>query len=569
MTVVTLPMPKRAIISVSDKTGIKEFAQGLVALGWEIISTGGTAKFLTENGIKVTPVADVTKFPEIMNGRVKTLHPAILAGILADQSKPTHLEQLEQLEIRPIDLVVVNLYPFEQVIQKNTDGFNNLRSQNLEAFENEAIENIDIGGPTMLRAAAKNFHSVAVVVDPHDYGTVLEELKKGDISLETKKRLATKVFAHTAKYDGAIANYFHSSLRATPSTSPGINSGSAAIPSNEIDSALPRNDFPDSLTLSFKKISDLRYGENPHQTAAFYRDADNGAEGIAGVEVLQGKELSFNNILDANAALNLIQEFDEPTAAVIKHNNPCGCAVAENITDAFTRAWDADPLSAFGGIVALNRTCTPEIAEALSKVFIEIVLAPDFTPESLELFKSKPNLRLLCLPRLNRHPALDAGSRNKRKDSKRVNGGLLVQDKDESVVTEKELKMATKKHPSKEEVYDMLFAWKVTKHCKSNAIVLAHNGATVGLGLGQTSRVGSVKIAIAQAMKQFNNVAVKQFVCASDAFFPFRDSVDELAKAGVTAIIQPGGSKNDGEAISAADEHNISMAFTGIRVFRH
>lgn len=648
-------MNKRAIISVSDKSGIKELAQGLIALGWEIISTGGTAKYLAENGIKVTPVSDVTKFPEIMDGRVKTLHPAILAAILADQSNHSHLEQLGQLEIRSIDLVVVNLYPFEETIIRHSDPepvegeespanagphtreilrpASPEREQGGQAQDDkEAIENIDIGGPTMLRAAAKNFHSVTVIVDPNDYIGVLEELKKGDVSLKTRKRLATKVFAHTAKYDGAIANYFSTSLRA--------NAGSVAIPTDEIASASPRNDFPDVFTLSFEKVSDLRYGENPHQKAAFYKDyRHSGAEqsgaiesrsypitsfqdpsasrmtagrNITDAQVLQGKELSFNNILDADAALNLIQEFDEPVCAIIKHNNPCGVAISpchsgpwspqaigdrishecgpQYINDAFTRAWSADPLSAFGGIVALNRPCTREIAEALSKVFIEIVLAPDFLPESLELFKSKPNLRLLklnyhpelCHPEPSRrtdearHPELVSGSRNKQKDFKRVSGGLLVQDKDESVVTEKDLKVVTKKHPSPEELRDMLFAWKVAKHCKSNAIVLARNGVTVGLGLGQTSRVGSVKIAITQTknvtlsrVEGLKNRETDKLTCASDAFFPFRDSVDELARAGVTAIIQPGGSKNDGEVISAADEHKLSMTFTGIRVFRH
>ncbi len=501
----------KALISVYDKNGIMEFAKELINLGWEIISSGGTAKLLAKAGVKVTTVEEMTNFPEMMDGRVKTLHPKIHAGILADRNESSHLQDAQEHNISMIDMVVVNLYPFAETISK------------ADVTEKQAVHNIDIGGPTMLRAAAKNYKHVTVVTDPGDYQRVLTELKTGKVSLELKRELVVKVFSLTSRYDDLIANYF---------------------------------DKNEKLNLEYKKVRELRYGENPHQAATLYQDDIIRETSVVDAEVLHGKELSYNNIMDADGALNLIKEFDRAAAAVIKHTNPCGCAVADDIDTAFLNAYAGDSLSAFGGIIVLNRDCTIKIAEAINKVFAEVVLAPDYEPAVLDILKKKKNIRLLKLGEIKTSGNVKA--------YRQVVGGMLEQDFDKSKVASDNLKIVSKKKPSKTELENLLFAWQVAKHVKSNAIVLVKDKMIVGSGSGQMSRVDSVDIAIKKAGDR-----VQRSVCASDAFFPFRDGVDTLAKAGITAIIQPGGSIKDKDVITAVDEHKMSMVFTGVRSFKH
>nr|PZN02388.1 MAG: bifunctional phosphoribosylaminoimidazolecarboxamide formyltransferase/inosine monophosphate cyclohydrolase [Bacillota bacterium] len=518
-------MIRRALISVSDKTGVVEFAKGLEKLGVEIISTGGTAKLLAESGVKVVPVSEITGFPEILDGRVKTLHPKVHGGLLAIRENEVHMRQIKDLGIEPIDLIAVNLYPFRQTIEKPGVTFE------------EAIENIDIGGPAMLRAAAKNHEGVIVICDPGDYSEVLEELKtKGDVGKNLRRKLALKVFEHTAFYDAMISDYLRKNIDAE-------EKGETDI-------------FPKNLTLAFEKVQDLRYGENPHQRASFYREAGDISGTIAGARKLSGKELSFNNINDADAALSLVLEFEEPCAVAIKHTNPCAVACGRDIHEAFLKAYEADPVSIFGGIVALNRTVDLKTAEALSEIFLEIVMAPGFEPEALELLKAKKNLRLL---------EVDIKKRKKAGwDIKKVSGGILVQDPDEKDFAKEDLKVVTRRAPTAQEMEDLLFAWKVVKHVKSNAIVLARDKVTVGIGMGQVNRIWPTQQSIAWAKDR-----AKGAVLASDAFFPFSDVVETAAAAGITAMIQPGGSIRDEDSIKAADEKGMAMVFTGIRHFRH
>jgi len=517
---------RTVLISVSNKTGITELAQELVDLGIEIISTGGTARALEEAGIKVTPIDDVTGFPEMMDGRVKTLHPKIHGGLLALRGNEEHMKSVKEHDIKLIDLVIVNLYPFAETIKK----------ENVKL--SEAIENIDIGGPTMIRSAAKNYQHVGVIVDPEDYNKVLTELKDGgELSLKTKEYLAQKVFSHTAYYDSLIANYL-----------------SKACPRQATGAA--RDKFPEKLTLGYEKVSDLRYGENPHQKAAFYKEAVLKETCIAQAKVLQGKQLSYNNIMDADAALNIIRDFKEPTCAVIKHTNPCGCSTQENIVQAFQKAYAADSMSAFGSIIALNRECNQEIAQEISKVFVEIVMAPKFSTQALEILSKKKNLRLLEIGEISR---ADDSS-----ETRKVVGGVLVRDTDRLIIKKQDLKIVTETKPSNEEVEEMLFAWKTIKHVKSNAILLTKDRTTVGLGAGQVSRVDAVDLAIKKAGDN-----LKGCVLASDAFFPFRDSIDKIAEVGIKLIIQPGGSIKDEEVIQACNEYGIAMVFTGNRCFKH
>ncbi|MGH2736605.1 MAG: bifunctional phosphoribosylaminoimidazolecarboxamide formyltransferase/IMP cyclohydrolase [Actinomycetota bacterium] len=503
---------KRALLSVSDKTGIVDLGRGLVELGFEVVSSGGTASALDDAGVPVTAVAEVTGAPEILDGRVKTLHPRIHGGILADRRKESHRAELEQHDIAPVDLVVVNLYPFEKAV----DG---------GASEDEAIENIDIGGPAMVRAAAKNWHSVAVVTSPADYDSVVDELRgSGEISLPTRRRLATEAFAHTAAYDAAITEYL----------------------SHEIEAFAPR------LVLPLEKVMDLRYGENPHQQAAFYRNAGR-LRGLAAAQQLHGKELSYNNLLDTDAAYKLSGELDEFGCAIVKHNNPCGVAVGASIDEAYVRAYECDTSSAFGGIVAMNTPCTRAAADEIVKIFCEVVIAPDFEPAALEALRAKKNLRILRAPRFELRDA----------ELRRVAGGLLVQSPDP--VDELEgAKVVTSAQPTDAQLADLRFAWTVAKYVKSNAIVLAVDRTAVGVGAGQMSRVESTRLAALRAGERARGT-----VCASDAFFPFRDGLDAAVEAGAVAVIQPGGSVRDDEVIAAAEEHGIPMLFTGRRHFRH
>ena len=510
----------RALISAYNKEGVIEFAQGLESLGWEIISTGGTYNLLKQAGLKnLKKVEEITGFPEIMNGRVKTLHPKIHGGLLADRAVPGHLAQAKKNQIGMIDLVAVNLYPFKETISR------------AGVTEQEAIENIDIGGPSMIRSAAKNFQHVYTVVDPDDYQEVISQLSlKSEKSIEFRRKLAVKAFSLTQAYDLMISNYF---------------SGGKA------------------LSLNFTKAGDLRYGENPHQRARLYKEAgiSNRMEGIIGAEILHGKELSYNNIIDADSALSLIVEFAEPAAAVIKHTNPCGCAVAQDINRAFKKAYAADAKSAFGGVIVLNRACTKEIAESINKVFAELVIATDYEDQALKILKQKKNVRLL---KIEDKRLKNLKQRSNLKDYKKIIGGILEQDIDDKIITEKDLKYVTPVKPSKSQLKDLLFAWKVAKHVKSNAIVITKNGVTIGIGAGQMSRVDSVEIAVQKGGDKISGAAL-----ASDAFFPFRDSLDKLAQSGVKSVIQPGGSINDNEVIQACKENKISMVFTGFRAFRH
>jgi phosphoribosylaminoimidazolecarboxamide formyltransferase/IMP cyclohydrolase len=510
---------KRALISVSDKTGIVEFAKALAEAGVEIISTGGTKTQLEQNGIPVIGISEVTGFPEILDGRVKTLHPAVHSGLLAVRGNEAHQAQMAELGLGYIDLVAVNLYPFQQTIAKPDVSWD------------EAIENIDIGGPTMLRSAAKNHAFVTVVVDSADYGEVIEQIRaQGDTTLETRKRLAAKVFRHTAAYDALISQYL---------------------------SAATGELLPERYTVTFEKIQDLRYGENPHQQAAFYRKPLAGGATLTNAEQLHGKELSYNNINDANAALQIVKEFDEPAVVAVKHMNPCGVGIGETVYEAYMKAYEADPTSIFGGIVAANRTIDEQTAAKLNEIFLEIVLAPDFTSEAVSILTKKKNIRLLKLGSLSSSSAPEPIITT-------VQGGMLIQDADVRRLTEADLKVVTERQPNEEELKQLLFAWKVVKHVKSNAIVLAKNNMTIGVGAGQMNRVGAAKIAIEHAGE-----AARGSVLASDAFFPMGDTVQLAAKAGITAIIQPGGSIKDEESIREANANGIAMLFTGVRHFKH
>jgi phosphoribosylaminoimidazolecarboxamide formyltransferase / IMP cyclohydrolase len=502
---------KRALISVSDKTGVVDFARGLAEAGFEIISSGGTAKALDEGGVAVHKVADLTGAPEILGGRVKTLHPAIHGGILADRRKDAHVAELADHGIDPIDLVVVNLYPFEQTVAR------------LEVTEDDAIENIDVGGPAMVRAAAKNWQSVAVVVTPDHYDIILDEIKdSGEVSLDTRRTLAVEAFRHTCAYDAAIIDYLGSD-----------------------------ETWPDRMVVSATKVMDLRYGENPHQEAAFY--STGAQQGLAATEQLHGKDLSYNNLLDTDAAYELVSELDEFACAIIKHSNPCGVAVASSIDEAYIRAYECDTTSAFGGIIALNSLCTRAAAEAISKIFCEVVIAPSFEIAALEVLSAKKNLRILQAP-------LFASSDI---ELRRVAGGLLLQTPD-GPDDATGAKVVTEAQPTDEQLADLRLAWTIVKHVKSNAIVLVKEGAAVGVGAGQMSRVESTQLAARRAGERAAGT-----VCASDAFFPFRDGLDAAVEAGAVAVIQPGGSVRDDEVIEAADEHGIPMLFTGRRHFRH
>ncbi|MBS1400643.1 MAG: bifunctional phosphoribosylaminoimidazolecarboxamide formyltransferase/IMP cyclohydrolase [Firmicutes bacterium] len=512
-------MKKRALVSVSDKTGVVDFCKRLSACGYEIVSTGGTAKALTDAGLPVVGISDVTGFPECLDGRVKTLHPAVHAGLLAMRSNPEHMSQLEKLGINTIDIVVVNLYPFKATISKPGVTFA------------DAVENIDIGGPTMIRAAAKNYQDVAVVVDPRDYERVLSELEAGGITLETKKYLQYKVFAHTAVYDSLISNYLAQQL--------GIR-------------------FPESVTFAYEKAQDMRYGENPHQGASYYNEEFIRVGSLSKAKQLWGKELSYNNINDANGALELVKEFDEPCVVASKHANPCGVGVGENIYEAYIKAYESDPVSVFGGILAINGIVDERTAAEINKIFIEIVIAEGYTPEALAVLKTKKNIRILELPDIR------ARREESAYDMKKVYGGLLIQDYDETLYDEADVKVVTKRAPTNAERKALLFNWKVVKYTKSNAIVIGKEDRTTGIGMGQTNRIWAAQQAIEHAGEE-----AKGSVMASDAFFPFPDCVEECVKAGITAIIQPGGSIRDQLSIDACDEAGIAMIFVGQRHFRH
>jgi len=516
---------KRAIISVSDKNGVVNLAKGLADNNVEILSTGGTARKLRESGVDVTEISEYTKSKEILGGRVKSLHPKIHGGILAIRDNAEHKKDLQDSGIEDIDLVVVNLYPFKDVIKK--------KDVSLE----EAIENIDIGGPTMLRSAAKNYKYVTIVTDPADYKSLVDELNanKGSISDETNFKLAVKAFSHVAGYDAAISNYL-SSLN---------NDGTS-------------NNLPSSFTLHLEKKMGLRYGENPHQEGAFYVESEITDACISNAEQVQGKELSLNNIYDTDSCFELVKEFSETACVIVKHNNPCGVATDDNITQAFLNAKECDPLSAFGGIISFNREVDEATAHEISKMFVEVVIAPAFTEKAYEVLSTKKNLRVLKTPEIK--PGKRTGY-----DMKKVNGGMLIQDIDSTSDDDfKDFTIGTKRQPTDEELQDMKLAWKVCKHVKSNAIIFAKDHKTIGIGAGQMSRVDAVKIAAMKAQ-----VSTEGAVLASDAFFPFRDGIDEAAKVGIKAIVQPGGSIRDEETIAAADEHGITMIFTGVRHFRH
>ena len=515
---------KRALISVSDKSGVVELARGLAALGVEILSTGGTAKLLQKEKLAVTEVSAYTGFAEMLDGRVKTLHPKIHAGLLARRDEAAHMEALRSAGIGPIDLLVVNLYPFEATVADPECRFD------------DAIENIDIGGPAMLRSAAKNHASVAAVVDPADYSRVLQEIRQhGEVGEATRFGLAAKVFAHTAAYDGAIANYLTS-----------------------LDEHRRRLPYAEVLSLQFCKIDDLRYGENPHQGAAFYRDPHPAPGSLARYRQLQGRELSYNNIADADAAWECVKSFAEPACVIVKHANPCGVAIGQDLRGAYAAAFRCDPTSAFGGILAFNRALDRETAEAIGKQFAEVIIAPRVEAEAQKAFSAKENLRVLEVPLSHEVQA---------HDYKRVGGGLLVQASDAALLDEKALQVVTRKKPSDSQRADLLFAWRVAKFVKSNAIVFCRDGATYGIGAGQMSRLDSVRVAAMKAQEA--KLELKGAVVASDAFFPFRDGLDALAAAGAAAVIQPGGSVRDAEVIAAADERGIAMLFTGMRHFRH
>ncbi|MCR4347806.1 MAG: bifunctional phosphoribosylaminoimidazolecarboxamide formyltransferase/IMP cyclohydrolase [Sulfuricaulis sp.] len=519
---------RRALISVSDKTGVVEFARTLKNHNIEILSTGGTAKLLADNGVPVMEVSDYTGFPEMLDGRIKTLHPKIHGGILGRRDLDSHAKTMRDHNIPPIDLVVVNLYPFEETVARKNCTLA------------DAIENIDIGGPTLLRAAAKNHGAVTVIVDATDYNLVVEEMKtrKGSVSDATRFHLATKAFAHTAAYDGAIANYLG---REQP--------GSA------------RADFPSTFSAQFIHAMAMRYGENPHQKAAFYVERRPTEACVATARLLQGKELSFNNIADADAALECVKSFEETACVIVKHANPCGVAIADTVLDAYKHAYVTDPTSAFGGIIAFNRPLDAPTAKAiLERQFVEVIVAPSVHDDAKPILAGKPNVRVL-------ETGAWGAARPPQLDYRRVTGGLLVQDADHGQITEKELKVVTRRKPNPQELSDLLFAWKVVKYVKSNAIVYCKEGRTIGVGAGQMSRVYSARIASIKATDA--GLEVRGCVMASDAFFPFRDGLDQAAEVGVSAVIQPGGSMRDKEVIEAADQHGIAMVFTGMRHFRH
>jgi phosphoribosylaminoimidazolecarboxamide formyltransferase/IMP cyclohydrolase len=556
---------RRALLSVSDKTGLVEFARALRGFGVELLSTGGTAKALRDAGLEVRDVSDVTGFPEMLDGRVKTLHPRIHGGILAVRDNPEHARALAEHGIEPIDMVVINLYPFEQTIAR--------QGVTLE----EAVEQIDIGGPAMVRSAAKNFNDVAVVTSLGFYGQVLDEMhvNGGALTLATRARLAKQAFIRTALYDTHIFSYLGRQL---PSESADVENLSVATSviveameafhkltlefinqllsdTNAVENAdEPAEEFPAEVSLPLTKLADLRYGENPHQSAALYETEEEGV-GIAQAEVLGGKEMSFNNYVDADAAWQLVCDFDEAACAIIKHMNPAGVGTSPSLEEAYRRALATDPVSAFGGIVAFNRKVDERAAGAVTEIFTEVVIAPDFDEAAVEVLKSKKNLRILRAGEARQPTGLDF---------KRITGGMLVQTRDTHRLTREDLKVVTRRAPTDEETAALMFAWTVCKHTKSNAIVYARAGQTVGVGAGQMSRVDSVRIGAMRAQ-----LPVAGSVLASDAFFPFRDGIDEAAKHDITAVIQPGGSVRDAEVIAAADEHDLAMVFTGVRHFRH
>jgi len=516
----------RALISVSDKTGIVDLAKGLVSLGIEIISTGGTYAKLKESGVPAIEISELTGFVECLDGRVKTLHPAVHAGLLAMRSNPSHMKQLADLNIETIDFVFVNLYPFKATILK--DGVTRA----------EAVENIDIGGPTMLRSAAKNYQDVAVVVDPRDYEKVLTELKlKKQVSLETKFYLMQKVFMHTSSYDTMIADYLKKQ----------------------------RNDqeLPETLTMTFEKVQDMRYGENPHQSAAFYREIGKKKGSITDAVQLNGKELSFNNINDTNGALELLKEFSEPTVVACKHGNPCGVGSAEQIFDAWKKAFEADKTSIFGGIVVVNREVTLAMAQEMKNIFLEVVVAPSYEKEALEVLTIKKNIRVLELK------DIEVPQDENAYDLKKVNGGLIVQTIDSKIYKEEDLKVVTDRAPSEGEMEDLRFAWRVVKFVKSNGIALAKDKQTIGIGPGQVNRIWPTKQSIEHAAELLGENVTKGAVMASDAFFPFDDCVEAAHQAGITAIIQPGGAGKDEDSIKKCNEYKIAMVFTGMRHFKH
>jgi phosphoribosylaminoimidazolecarboxamide formyltransferase/IMP cyclohydrolase len=516
---------RRALLSVSDKTGLLDLARALARRNVEILSTGGTARLLAGSGLTVREVSSYTGFPEIMDGRVKTLHPKIHGGLLGRRGVDEAVMALHQIE--PIDLLVVNLYPFAETVARPNCGYP------------EAVENIDIGGPAMLRAAAKNHESVAVAVDPADYLTVRDELEANDgcTSLATRSRLAAKVFAHTARYDTMVASYLGARHQ------------------------VPADRFPSTLPLVFDKAQDLRYGENPHQLAAFYRDPVPRGASISTARVLQGKELSFNNIADADTAIECVRQFEEPACVIVKHANPCGVAVAATPLQAYDRAYRTDPTSAFGGIIALNRELDASTASAIvDRQFVEVLAAPAVSEEAARVLAGKRNVRVLALGDLSRAPSGELEYRS-------VTGGLLAQTRDTGQINSSQLTVATRRKPTPAQIADLLFAWRVCKFVKSNAIVFAHQRSTIGVGAGQMSRVYSVRIAAMKAADE--KLEVRGSVMASDAFFPFRDNLDVAAEYGIRAVIQPGGSKNDPEVVAAADEYDMAMVFTGMRHFRH
>ena len=502
----------RALLSVFNKTGVTELAKSLHELGVEILSTGGTAKALRNANVPVSDVSDYTQFPEIMDGRIKTINPLVEGGILGLRDK--HTDDAKANNIKWIDLVVCNLYPFSDAVSRE------------DCDLAMALENVDIGGPTMIRSAAKNVGWVCVAVDPSDYSTITDELRSGEISFETRQRLSVKAFGHTAKYDTIIHNY------------------------------LKDEDLSDNFSLSFEKHSEMRYGENPHQSAAAYKIPGNNEPNILNATIHQGKQLSYNNIMDADGALACVREFDAAACVVVKHSNPCGVAVGNNLLDVYTRAFNADSMSAFGGIIAFNRTCTKDIADAITSVFVEIVLAPGFEPEALDVFKKKKNLRVLEIG--------EFGKRSKKSEVRNVDGGLLVQNTDTKILSKDDLTVMTKAQPSEQDIETALFTWRVLRHAKSNGILIAKENTTVGLGAGQVSRVDAVHMALRKGGEN-----VKGGVLASDAFFPFRDSIDAIKDSGIVLVIQPGGSVRDQEVIDACNEYGIAMVVTGIRCFKH
>ncbi|MGL4483805.1 MAG: bifunctional phosphoribosylaminoimidazolecarboxamide formyltransferase/IMP cyclohydrolase [Anaerovoracaceae bacterium] len=534
----------RALISVSDKTGVVEFARELEAMGYEIISTGGTCKLLKESGVDVQEVSSITGFPECLDGRVKTLHPKIHGGILARRDMKTHMDKLNELEITPIDIVAINLYPFKETIRKENVTIE------------DAIENIDIGGPAMLRSSAKNHKDVIVVCQPADYPLIIDSLKNSegkDLSYEIRKELAIKVYRHTAAYDAMISDYLYKSTL--------DNLSEETTKENEtISNRKEKTEFQDEYTVTFEKVQELRYGENSHQSAAYYKEIMPGKLDLVNAVQLHGKELSFNNINDVNAALECLKEFEETAVVAVKHANPCGVAVADTVLEAYLKAHDCDPISIFGGIVVTNRTLDAKTAAEINKIFVEIVLAPGYEEEAFKILSKKENIRIMELKGLGEKtmstPALTS------LDIKKISGGILLQDPD--VTLKSELKTVTKKQITEQEKKDLLIALKVVKHTKSNGIVFVKNGMTIGIGPGQTNRIWAVRNAISQS-----NFDTKGAVMASDAFFPFSDCVEAAAAAGVTAIIQPGGSIKDQESIDKADELGLAMVFSGLRHFKH